>query len=520
MSTTLSSATAAAKTAQADLIAPVAANPASALAAGGRGAATVTNAKPSNNSAGTAASTGNDKAQGGQSPAAAQPAARDNNTAPSAPVAQQAANTANVANVAAAAAPLFAQLLNVAGVTTAVNDDSTDTDTGDGKQTGSDDAIVADSAATGSVLPAMITSMLNVAPPAQPAQTAADAETVRVDAVSAAANLNASATRLNLAAASVAVMPPATEAVAAPVTPAPATVAANSAALANAATRELDNEQAPPSPAPALAAGITTAVLTSAGVRLPVSEQQPKTAAPAQPAIAAKPTAQSDANLPSASPAPAPANYAAAPSSAPRTTDSATPAPAPAPAAVSVAAASTTVATDDGNNKLPGATATVSHLNVVQTATPATGQASATVKLAGTPEQWQQPLREALGDRLQVQLQRNNDHAVIRLEPPNMGAIEISIRHSAGTLQVNLSASNSEVVRQLNTISDGVRQDLSNRQFAEVSVSVSSARAQAQAQADQGQGRNGQQRGQDDARTPGRALSDDDSTATFAMTGE
>ncbi|MYM83941.1 flagellar hook-length control protein FliK [Duganella sp. FT50W] len=519
MSTTLSSATAAAKTAQADLIAPVAANPASALAAGGRGAATVANAKPSNNSAGTAASTGNDKAQGGQSPAAAQPAARDNNTAPSAPVAQQAANTANVANVAAAA-PLFAQLLNVAGVTTAVNDDSTDTDTGDGKQSGSDDATVADSAATGNVLPAMITSMLNVAPPAQPAQTAADAETVRVDAVSAAANLNASATRLNLAAASVAVMPPATEAVAAPVTPAPATVAANSAALANAATRELDNEQAPPSPAPARVDSGAAAVLTSAGVRLPVSEQQPKTAAPAQPAIAAKQTAQSDANLPSASPAPVPANYAAAPSSAPRTTDSATPAPAPAPAAVSVAAASTTVATDDGNNKLPGATATVSHLNVVQTATPAAGQASATVKLAGTPEQWQQPLREALGDRLQVQLQRNNDHAVIRLEPPNMGAIEISIRHSAGTLQVNLSASNSEVVRQLNTISDGVRQDLSSRQFAEVSVSVSSARTQAQAQADQGQGRNGQQRGQDDARTPGRALSDDDSTATFAMTGE
>jgi flagellar hook-length control protein FliK len=116
-----------------------------------------------------------------------------------------------------------------------------------------------------------------------------------------------------------------------------------------------------------------------------------------------------------------------------------------------------------------------------------------------------------------VQLQRNNEQAVIRLEPPNMGSIEISIRHSAGALQVNLSANNSEVLRQLNTIGDSVRQDLSNRQFSDVAVTVSSSRAQAQA--DQG-GRNGQQRSQDDGRTPGRALNEDDSTATFAMTGE
>ncbi|WP_235914305.1 flagellar hook-length control protein FliK, partial [Rugamonas rivuli] len=149
-------------------------------------------------------------------------------------------------------------------------------------------------------------------------------------------------------------------------------------------------------------------------------------------------------------------------------------------------------------------------------AAPTATPAAAVVKLAGSPEQWQQPLREALGDRLQVQLQRNNDHAVIRLEPPNMGSIEISIRHSAGSLQVNLSANHSEVLRQLNTIGDSVRQDLSTRQYADVSVTVSSSRAQAQA--DTG-GRGGQQREQEESRTPGRALSGDEAT-TFAMTSE
>jgi flagellar hook-length control protein FliK len=144
--------------------------------------------------------------------------------------------------------------------------------------------------------------------------------------------------------------------------------------------------------------------------------------------------------------------------------------------------------------------------------------AAAIVKLAGAPEQWQQPLREALGDRLQVQLQRNNEHAVIRLEPPNMGSIEISIRQSGGSLQVNLTANHSEVVRQLNTIGDSVRQDLSTtRQFGDVAVTVNSSRAQAQAD---GGGRNQQQRDQDEGRTPGRALSDDGATSTFAMTSE
>ncbi|MRX15547.1 flagellar hook-length control protein FliK, partial [Pseudoduganella sp. FT9W] len=190
----------------------------------------------------------------------------------------------------------------------------------------------------------------------------------------------------------------------------------------------------------------------------------------------------------------------------------------PAAAAAPLAASVTAAAADDGKNTLTAATTSVNSLNVSQSAAPAAGQASATVKLAGSPEQWQQPLREALGDRLQLQLQRNNDQAVIRLEPPNMGSIEISIRHSAGALQVNLSASNSEVVRQLNTIGDSVRQDLSAKQFSDVAVTVSSSRAQAQA--DQGGGKNGQPRDQHDGRGPTRALSEDDSTATFAMTGE
>jgi flagellar hook-length control protein FliK len=145
----------------------------------------------------------------------------------------------------------------------------------------------------------------------------------------------------------------------------------------------------------------------------------------------------------------------------------------------------------------------------------AAGTSHDTVKLAGSPEQWQQPLRAALGDRLQLQLQRNNEHAVIRLEPPNMGSIEISIRHSAGALQVNLSASNSDVLRQLSNIGDTMRQDLSQRQFTEVAVTVSASAGRSLAD---GAGGGARQEREQQERGPGRALNEgDDSPATFAM---
>jgi flagellar hook-length control protein FliK len=144
-------------------------------------------------------------------------------------------------------------------------------------------------------------------------------------------------------------------------------------------------------------------------------------------------------------------------------------------------------------------------------------QAGDALQLSGSPEQWQQPLRAALGDRLQLQLARNDERAVIRLEPPNMGSVEISVRHSGGTLQVNIAASHSEVLRQLNTIGDAVRQDLSQRQFGEVAVTVSSSNARSLADGGQ-QHQQDQQRQQ---RQPGRALDESDAgTTTFAMLGE
>ena len=161
---------------------------------------------------------------------------------------------------------------------------------------------------------------------------------------------------------------------------------------------------------------------------------------------------------------------------------------------------------------------------------PSTTRAGDSLTLAGPPAAWRQTLHEALGERLQLQAGRGVEQATIRLEPPMLGRIDIAIRHSAGSLEVHIAASNGEVLRQLNTVSDALRSDLAGRQFSSVSVSVSETpRAQATAQAGNqpgqqnqagadAQGR-GRQPGQD-GRSPGLALNDaGDAGSLFSMNG-
>jgi flagellar hook-length control protein FliK len=142
-----------------------------------------------------------------------------------------------------------------------------------------------------------------------------------------------------------------------------------------------------------------------------------------------------------------------------------------------------------------------------------------TVKLAGPPTAWRQSLQEALGERLNVQVGKNMEQAVIRLEPPQLGRIDLAIRHSAGTLEVNISATNGEVLRQLQTVSDNLRSDLSQRQFTEVAVTVSPAPKNGAAPfGDPQQGRGRQQGREHEDKQPGRALADaNDNPSGFSL---
>ncbi|MDC8756493.1 flagellar hook-length control protein FliK [Janthinobacterium fluminis] len=217
---------------------------------------------------------------------------------------------------------------------------------------------------------------------------------------------------------------------------------------------------------------------------------------------------------------------AAAPAALPQSADAAS--------AAASAASATTAAADTGaaaaSAPRPATLPADAERPAINHATPAnsfgvtlanaSGAASGdTVKLAGPAPQWQATLKDALGERLQVQLSRNSEHAVIRLDPPNLGRIEISIRHSAGALQVNLSASNGEVLRQLQTVGESMRQDLSQRQFSEVAVHVTATPRSAAGQSfGDGDARGRQPGRQQDDNEPGRALADAGAPAsTFAL---
>jgi flagellar hook-length control protein FliK len=140
---------------------------------------------------------------------------------------------------------------------------------------------------------------------------------------------------------------------------------------------------------------------------------------------------------------------------------------------------------------------------------PAAQPAADTVKLAGPPTAWRQTLQETLGDRLNVHVAGNVQQATISIEPPQLGRIDIAIRHSAGTLEVNITATNGDVLRQLQTVSDNLRNDLSQRQYTEVAVTVTPAPKNNGAPFGdpQQQGR-GRQQGRDQDNEPGRGLAE------------
>lgn len=139
----------------------------------------------------------------------------------------------------------------------------------------------------------------------------------------------------------------------------------------------------------------------------------------------------------------------------------------------------------------------------------ATGQAMS----AAAP----QPLLDALGERIALQMQRGSERVVIRLDPPMQGQIEISIRTDAsGTTQVHLSGSSGELTRQLHAISDSLRQELVQRQPGEVSVQVSHGMRE------QGE-RQRQERQFAEQAEPGRALDEDrdpDLARQFALAAD
>ncbi|WP_231617106.1 flagellar hook-length control protein FliK [Erwinia sorbitola] len=103
----------------------------------------------------------------------------------------------------------------------------------------------------------------------------------------------------------------------------------------------------------------------------------------------------------------------------------------------------------------------------------AAGKTLPAIVLPAAPEQQAEALHKALAERLEMQIDRGVQKATIRLDPPNMGKVDISIHFESGKLQVQIQAAQPEVARLLQQISNEMRASLSEQNNVQVNVQVS-----------------------------------------------
>lgn len=93
--------------------------------------------------------------------------------------------------------------------------------------------------------------------------------------------------------------------------------------------------------------------------------------------------------------------------------------------------------------------------------------------LPAQPEARAATLRDALGERLQLQIEQRSQKATIRLDPPNLGKLDISLHYEGGKLQVQIQAAQPDVYRALQQVSQELRGALSEHNQVAVNVQIS-----------------------------------------------
>ena len=94
------------------------------------------------------------------------------------------------------------------------------------------------------------------------------------------------------------------------------------------------------------------------------------------------------------------------------------------------------------------------------------------LKLQAPEARWGEQMLHALRENVGMQLQQKIQSATIRLDPPELGSLEILLSHESGRLNVQLTAVNADVARLLQQTSDRLRQELVSQHFVQVNVQV------------------------------------------------
>lgn len=96
----------------------------------------------------------------------------------------------------------------------------------------------------------------------------------------------------------------------------------------------------------------------------------------------------------------------------------------------------------------------------------------APVKVETSHNQWARDLVASLGDRLTMQISQQVKEATVRLDPPELGKVELIVRMDGDRLNIQLNASNAGVRDMLTQHAERLRNDLLAQNLQTVDVHV------------------------------------------------
>ncbi|WP_343550796.1 flagellar hook-length control protein FliK [Pantoea sp.] len=112
-------------------------------------------------------------------------------------------------------------------------------------------------------------------------------------------------------------------------------------------------------------------------------------------------------------------------------------------------------------------------LHISHSVAPSAAAAAPPLKLPEAMQEKANVLREALGEHLQTQIDLRSQKATIRLDPPNLGKLDISLHYEGGKLQVQIQAAQPEIYRALQQVSQELRSALVEQNQVAVNVQIS-----------------------------------------------
>lgn len=132
------------------------------------------------------------------------------------------------------------------------------------------------------------------------------------------------------------------------------------------------------------------------------------------------------------------------------------------------------------NPQAQAAIGTATHSNPTSplAATQAQGAEWAAVRVDASSGKWGEQMVQVLQDRVTLQAQQNLQEAKIRLDPPELGKLDLLVRVEGDRLSVQINANTAATREALMQVSERLRTELQEQNFVHVDVNVGSDQGQ------------------------------------------